>query len=220
MDLKIEINDAKLRQALRCVPGYLREELSDAIDHGARKFFKTFWQTRLQGPPGIRARHGGIFIHFFRRTVGSGEVVSPSAKSSVSKASIFNSAARTSNLGVVIFSDSKIARLHEFGGTVTAGSGKLAVPLSINKEMYTASGQLRKRFREPGQLKNVEPVKIKGKTYLAKITRRTREIKPLYVLKRSIRLKPRLQFYQTWEKLEPLRMQYINKAISKALKRA
>jgi len=200
MELQVEVNSKKLQEALRRVPGYLRIGMSDALDHSAKKFFKTWKAERLQGPPGVRVFRGGLLTRFKKNFFGGGGNVM--------------------DMGVSIYTDSKTARLHETGGTVTAGSGKLAVPLSRNKEMYTASGQLRKRFRDPGQLKNVEPVKIKGKTYLAKIIRKTREIKPLYVLKRSVRLKPRLQFYQTWEKLQPLRMQYINKAISKALKRA
>ena len=83
--------------------------------------------------------------------------------------------------------------------------------------MFTASGKLRKRYRDPRSLKNVFPVELKSKTFLVRRKKRETEITPLYVLKSQVRLKPRLGFFKVWDSLENFRVLRIQKALDKVI---
>ncbi|MDP2933696.1 MAG: hypothetical protein Q8N81_06230 [bacterium] len=196
-ELKVEINTKNLERAIRLFPKELKYELGDGMDHISRKFLKIFRQTRLQGPPGIRAHPHGIFTHFQRASLVSQDI---------------------EGMGMVIFSDSKIARMHEEGAIVKNPSGgKLAVPLSARKELFTSSGKLKKQYRQPRLLKNVIPIQLRGKTFLAKIKKKLRQILPLFVLKNSVRIRPRMMFYKTWDDMQNERIVILNKSVEKAL---
>ena len=196
-ELTVEINTQNLERAIRLFPKDLKYEIADGMDHISRKFLKVFKQTRLQGPPGIKGRPHGIFTHFSRASLVSQDI---------------------EGMGMVIFSDSKIARMHEEGATVkNPGGGKLAVPLSARRELFTADGRLKKQYRQPRLIKNVIPIQIRGKTFLARIIKKARQILPLFVLKNSVRIKPRLMFYQTWDDMQNERIMILNKSVEKAL---
>ena len=196
-ELTVEINTQNLERAIRLFPKDLKYEIADGMDHISRKFLKVFKQTRLQGPPGIKGRPHGIFTHFSRASLVSQDI---------------------EGMGMVIFSDSKIARMHEEGATVkNPGGGKLAVPLSARRELFTSDGRLKKKYRQPRLIKNVIPIQIRGKTFLARVMKKAREILPLFVLKNSVRIKPRLMFYQTWDDLQNERIVILNKSVEKAL---
>jgi hypothetical protein len=196
-ELTVEINTQNLERAIRLFPKDLKYEIADGMDHISRKFLKVFKQTRLQGPPGIKGRPHGIFTHFSRASLVSQDI---------------------EGIGMVIFSDSKIARMHEEGATVkNPGGGKLAVPLSARRELFTSNGRLKKQYRQPRLIKNVIPIQLRGKTFLARIIKKARQILPLFVLKNSVRIKPRLMFYQTWDDLQNERIVILNKSVEKAL---
>jgi len=196
-ELSVEINTKNLEMALRLFPKELKTEIADGMDHISRKFLKTFRQARLQGPPGIRGRTHGIFTHFYRACLVSQEI---------------------EGMGMVIFSDSKIARLHEEGGRISnPGGGKLAVPLSARTELFTADGRVKQQYRQPRRLKNVISILLRGKMFLAKVKQKSREILPLFVLKNSVLIKPRLGFYQTWDDLQNERINILNQSIKKTL---
>ena len=196
-ELTVEINTQNLERAIRLFPKDLKYEIADGMDHISRKFLKVFKQTRLQGPPGIKGRPHGIFTHFSRASLVSQDI---------------------EGMGMVIFSDSKIARMHEEGATVkNPGGGKLAVPLSARRELFTSNGRLKKQYRQPRLIKNVIPIQLRGKTFLARIIKKARQILPLFVLKNSVRIKPRLMFYQTWDDLQNERIMILNKSVEKAL---
>jgi hypothetical protein len=196
-ELKVEINTKNLERAIRLFPKELKYEIADGMDHATRKFLKIFKQTRLQGPPGIRGRPHGIFTHFSRASLVSQDI---------------------EGMGMVIFSDSKIARMHEEGATIkNPGGGKLAVPLSARKELFTSDGRLKKQYKQPRLLKNVIPIQLKGKTFLAKVKKKLRELIPIFVLKNSVRIRPRLRFYKTWDDMQNERIDILNKSIEKAL---
>ena len=196
-ELTVEINTQNLERAIRLFPKDLKYEIADGMDHISRKFLKVFKQTRLQGPPGIKGRPHGIFTHFSRASLVSQDI---------------------EGMGMVIFSDSKIARMHEEGATVkNPGGGKLAVPLSARRELFTSNGRLKKQYRQPRLIKNVIPIQLRGKTFLAKVIKKARQILPLFVLKNSVRIRPRLMFYQTWDDLQNERIIILNKSVEKAL---
>jgi hypothetical protein len=196
-ELTVEINTKNLETAMRVFPKELKFELADGMDHISRKFLKQFYQTRLQGAPGIKARPHGIFTHFRRASLVSQTI---------------------EGMGMIIFSDSKISKLHEEGGIVkNPGGTKLAVPLSARTELFTSDGRLKKKYRQPRLLKNVIPIKLRGKTFLAKVKQKIRSILPLFVLKNQIRIRPRLGFYKTWDDMQNERINILNKSIQKTL---
>jgi hypothetical protein len=198
--LTTEIDKRALDKAIKIAPRVLKFELGDGLDRISKGFLKRFRKQQLQGPPGVRGASGHGLFGTFKRTF----LVSSSIE----------------GMGIHIFSDSKIAKLHETGGIVKdPGGGRLAVPLSARSQMYTAKGKLRTRFKRPKELKNVHPMRFKGKTFLARVTKRTQKILPLYVLKRQVRLKPRLGFYRTWDGLVNYRIEILNKSVDKALRK-
>lgn len=195
-----EIDKRALDRAIKIAPRVLKFELGDGFDRISKGFLKRFRKQQLQGPPGVRGASGYGLFGTFKRTF----LVSPSIE----------------GMGVHIFSDSKIAKLHETGGMVKDPSGgRLAVPLSARTQMFTARGKLKRRFRRPKTLKNVQPMRFRGKTFLAKVTKRAKKILPLFVLKRQVRLKPRLGFYRTWDGLVKYRIDILNKKIDNALRK-
>jgi len=202
VQLTTEIDTRALERALKIAPRVLKFELADGLDRIGKGFLKRFRQQQLQGPPGVRGASGHGLFGTFKR--------------------VFFVAPEIEGMGIEVFSESKIAKLHETGGTVRDPGGKrLAVPLSARTEMFTPSGKLRARYKRPKELKNVRPIwiKSKGKTFLARIKRGSEKILPLYVLKRQVRIKPRLGFYRTWDGLVNYRIDILNKSIEKALRK-
>ena len=195
-----EIDKYALDRAIKIAPRVLKFELGDGFDRISKGFLKRFRKQQLQGPPGVRGASGYGLFGTFKRTF----LVSSSIE----------------GMGVHIFSESKIAKLHETGGIVKDPSGgRLAVPLSARTQMFTARGKIKRRFRRPKTLKNVQPMRFRGKTFLAKVTKRAKKILPLFVLKRQVRLKPRLGFYRTWDGLVSYRIDILNKKVDNALRK-
>lgn len=198
--LTTEIDKYALERAIKIAPRVLKFELGDGLDRISKGFLKRFRKQQLQGPPGVRGASGYGLFGTFKRTF----LVSSSIE----------------GMGIHIFTDSKIAKLHETGGIVKDPSGgRLAVPLSARTQMFTARGKLKTRFRRPKNLKNIQPMRFRGKTFLAKVTKRAKKILPLFVLKRQVRLKPRLGFYRTWDGLVNYRIQILNKKVANALRK-
>jgi hypothetical protein len=134
VQLLTEIDTSKLEKAIKIAPRVLKFELADGMDRIGKGFLKRFRQQQLQGPPGVRGASGHGLFGTFKRVF----FVSPTIE----------------GMGIQIFSDSKIAKLHETGGTVKdPGGGRLAVPLSARTEMFTPSGKLRARYKRPRELK-------------------------------------------------------------------
>lgn len=194
--LDLEVDTRKLEKAINWVPNTLKHELGGEFDHIQKSFLGTFRKTRLKGPPGIRGDgRTGLFGTFVRTML-----VSPTIE----------------GMGLEIFTPSKVAKKHEFGGKVTAaGGGKLAVPLSVRTKMFTPQGKLKKKYRQPGKLRNLFEIVSRGKTFLAQKT--GGEVKPLYVLKSYVILKDRLKFYATWDSMQNKVFTYLNRAVSKAI---
>lgn len=196
--IKTEINTSDLKAVLKTLPPVLKAEMADSLDHVSKKFLKEFRLRRLSGRPGIIGRPHGIFQRFQR---------------------IFT-IPKKEGLGVVIFSESKIAKLHETGGTVRAGGGdKIAVPLSSKEELFTSKGALRQRYRTRVGRANLVPIKFGQQTFLTRIMKRTREVRPLFVLKQSVTLEARLGFYETWDAMEGTIYQLLAQRLIRAVKK-
>ena len=196
-ELTVEINTKNLEMALRIFPKELKYEIADGMDHISRRFLSTFKKARLQGPPGVRGGPHGIFSHFYRASLVAQDI---------------------EGMGMVIFSDSKISRMHEFGQVVTnPGGGKIAVPLSARTEMFYSDGRLKTKYRKPQSISNVKKIFLHGKGYLAKIIKKAKTILPMYILKNSVKIKPRLGFYATWDDMQNERIEILNQSIKKVL---
>jgi len=200
VELNVEFDTRELEKAIRIAPRVLKFELADGMDHISRGFLKRFRDAQLQGPPGVRGASGHGLYGTFKRV----SLLSPSIE----------------GMGMEVFSESKIAKLHETGGIVrNPTGGRLAVPLSARTEMFTSQGKLRAQYKKPGEVKNIRPMRFKGKTFLARVTKKFTKILPLFVLKRQVRLEPRLGFYRTWDNLANYRIEILNKSIQNALRK-
>lgn len=199
-ELTAEINTKHLELALRSFPKELKYELYDGMDHISKRFLIRFRKERLSGPPGVKGRPRGIFTYFKRVCLVAQDI---------------------EGIGMVIYSESKIARMHEEGAVIReTGGKKIAAPLSARSEMFKGGeypGRLKKRFKEPGLIRKMFRIVIRGKSYLAKRKRGEEKPIPYFVLKASIRIKPRLGFYDTWDTMQNDRIEILNKSIEKAL---
>lgn len=209
--LAIEIDDKDLRRGVEALSKELPAEMVDTLDHAKRKFLKEWRVKRLSGPGenSIKGRPGGIFPQFQTTKMRSGT----SDKRVV---------------GIRIGTRSKVALLQEKGGTVNAGgNSSLAVPLFARTKMFRApiTGALRKRYKEPENLNNVVPMKFKGKSgeqvFLArKFKSKNRSPEPLFVLKKTVKIKPKLGYEKTFENMRPVLYNILASRILKATKMA
>jgi len=198
--LKAEINTDDLERVFQKMPKVFKREVTDGLDHVSKKFLKEFRASRLQGPPGVKARGGqrGLFGRFQR---------------------IFN----LDGSGVTIFSDSTVAPIHEKGATITGSGGrKVAVPLregEAGKTILTSSGALKKRFRSTQNLKNVFRMRIGSSEFLVLIrSRKQKRLQPIFVLKDQVKLEARLGFYSTWHRMQETIFQLLAKRVRSGIK--
>lgn len=199
VEISVEVNTKRLELAMRLFPRQLKMNLGDSFDHIGKHFLKEWRSKRLQGPPGVRDSPHGIFKQFKRVFL-------------VPQGGDIN------NMGLEIFTESKVARIQETGGVQTAqGGGNLAVPLSARPELFSGRGALKQKYRKRGALNKLVPIKLKGKTFLVKVKRRSRDVLPLFVLKRSVTLQPRLAFMKSWDDQQNWRLDRINKAVEKTI---
>jgi hypothetical protein len=206
-DLTIKANLPDLREGLKEVPRVIKLALADGLDHATRSFYATFYKTRLQGPPGIRSQHGGIF-HRFRRVVkvnGKAVFLRQSASQNESVRAVAKSAKNPMNMRIELYSQSKVAGIHETGGVISKPG--MVIPLN---------DKAKQMLKSKVNLDTLVPFKINGKIFLG-INRKTFGPELLFILKRSVRIKPRLAFYGTWDKHAGRRDQIINEALDEGM---
>lgn len=211
----IKIDMRRVDLALVRAPAALKAELADGMDHIQRRFMKRLYQQRLSGPPGIKARPRGIF-RWFKRKV-SGVDLGASRYQSETVASIIAAPGSVQDMVMEIYTKSPVAKMHEFGGTITAPPGRMfPIPLKNILYMFRQSGFLKEHYKLKNLRPKLRPLRLKGGLYLAQITKE-REVKPYYILKNKITMKPRLGFYKLWDSMELDRITILNDAINKAL---
>ena len=171
----------------------LQARIQRVLQLGGQRFLARMQRERLSGPTGpssLSRRTGELARHAIQYTVVTGKA--------------------TMRLVVWVSKAVPYARIHEFGGTVRPKSSKyLAIPIGAAK---TKAGVARKRPREIPNLKFVPrkgrspllvlehfknvKVKLLGKTIRTDkvVTKST----PMFVLKRSVTIPPRLGFRQVW----------------------
>lgn len=208
-DKTLLIHNAKeVSETLQKVPRSMKLAIADAMDHATRSFYSRLYKTRLQGPPGLRSNRGGIF-HRFRRVVdvnGKKVFLRQQASQNESVKAIAKSAKDPMNMKVELYSMSKVAGIHETGGTIR--SSGMPIPLN-DKAASMAKGK--------SALNDLEMFTINGKVFLG-LKRKFQGPELLFILKRAIRIKPRLHFYKTWDGLAGRRDQIFEDALDKALR--
>lgn len=217
--VKVEIDAAKLQKALRAFPQELKNELADSMDHISRRFFKRFYAERLSGPPGIRARHHGIFHWFKRRLEGQRiEISNRSMTTRRTEEILSSSSSSPLDMKFEIYTKSKAAGIHERGGTISPG-GMMPIPLASQGQMFRQSGHLKENYKLDNLGNKLQPIRIRNHIYLCKVNRARHTIQPLYILLNRVRIKPRLGFYSTWNNMQNDTISLLNKAVDDTLEK-
>jgi len=196
----VQVNSKNLERAMRLFPAELKMNMADAFDHASRKFFKTFYRTRLQGPPGVKGTSGGLF-HRFRRVVlinGKPKFLNANMRRDMTT-SLIGKSDDVMNMQIDMYTKSKAAGIHEKGGDV-GGKGKyMKIPLPTAKKLRA----------------NVKLIalKLRGGLFLVQVNRRQKALTPFFILKNRVHMTPRLGFYSTWGGLSSQRIKVIDKAI-------
>lgn len=140
----------------------------------------------------------------------------------------FNRTAQGKNMGDVrwtIYTTSKYARIHEFGGDVTPKSKQyLSVPLDA---AMTKTGRTRGSAPSYGYEKTFV-AEVNGKPIVFRRTGKKRPagwkpgqpdptIQALFLLVKKVTLAPRLGFFATWDKEKPGWAAEVAKAVDEAL---
>ncbi|MDP3790338.1 MAG: hypothetical protein Q8R48_08070 [Candidatus Omnitrophota bacterium] len=207
--LNVEIDITKVQKALRIAPVQLRSELADTIDHTSRSFLKKFYRTRFKGPPGLTmGGRGNLFSKFRKRVIGSNQgTLSNRIKANTVIGEIVGSNISTEDMGMEIFTNSEAAKIHEFGGTI---SGRMIVPLPQSP----AGERSDRRLLRSGKLIYL---RIGGNQFLAKVDKKAHKARPAFIIKNSVRIRPRLGFYDTWGSMQNQTIERLNNAVQKAL---
>jgi hypothetical protein len=204
---------------------YLRPQLADGLDHCGRSFFKDLW-VRNQGPPGIKFHTHGMYHHFWRQPKGyTSRPFKAWSKQDVTVGHFRRSPVATMDMAMELFTDSKVAKFHETGGTFSGKSGKLAVPLAPDmvgsKFMYDKEGALKARYKRPRSL-GLVPIKFTGtrgtQVYLCR-TYKNRKVLPMYVLKDTVSLEKRLHFKDLYEEKQTRFHEILNESLKKGVKK-
>jgi len=208
MDAVIESNVIEVEALMKKVPRAFKANMADALDHSTRSFYKKFYEERLQGEPGVKGSRGGIFNRFQRQTIIEGKVVNlrtASKQRGASVAAISKSSDNPMEMKVEMFSKSEVARVQEKGGKITS---KTAMPIPLND---TA--------RAMKDLSRLKPMKINGVMFLGRKRNFGVSSKPelLFILKRSINIRPKLGFYKTWDEHQQRNNEIFSDAVNKTL---
>lgn len=197
--LEVEIDSSKLQKALRVASTELRAEVADTIDHVSRTFFKNLYQKRFKGPPGLKmGGRGNLFSRFRKRVIGQEGTFKGRSSTGVVTASLSASEASTEDMGMEVYTESPVAKIHEFGGTISADNMPIPFP--------------GKRLTQ-----NLEVIKFGGRLFLARKKRGEKKSELVGILKNQIKIKPRLGFYMTWQDMQNQTIERFNSAISRAL---
>jgi dolichol-phosphate mannosyltransferase len=80
-------------------------------------------------------------------------------------------------------------------------------------------GELLYKIRSKAMIVEI-PIRFNNQTYLTRVRKKSRDILPLFVLKKQVKIPARLGFYQTWEEMESVAFSIIDKAVIRAAKEA
>jgi len=192
MGIEIRLDADGFNKAITEFPAKLFGEMGRAFRQVGGEFIVKLTRERLSGA-GIKslARRTGALVGSFGRVVFGENIDS---------------------LTLSIYSDSKYAPIHEFGGTIVPRNTKyLAIPLGPAK---TAAGV--SRYKSP---RDVPGLKFGGLSRAGNPLLRTVDGVPMYVLVKSVTIPPRLSMFTTWEQEANNIAVVLNTAIGEIIKR-
>lgn len=190
MSIEIKLNTKSFDKAAEKFPGRLFKKMKPKFRLIGDIFLQKFIQPGRTGKPGVKMRTGALARSFNRSVIGTG----------------------LKDLVLFIFTDSKYARIHEKGGTITPKKSRyLAIPLDAAKTSAGVS-----RYSSP---REVPGIRYGGVSAAGNPILRNLEGTPLYVLVQSVRIKKRLGMFKTWDNEIPKTVRILNTAVGEVLER-
>lgn len=207
---KFNVDASEVLKVYRRFPVKAERELWDALKHFKLKFFKT-WP--LKSKKDLKSGKGGM-IKRFQGFVNRGRPRPGGARS-------------LNALSIRIMTRSDVAETHEKGKTIHGKRGRMRIPIPGGPAM-SKSGRVKKPFRwdpetnrvHSREIENLVPIKGKNdELYLAKKLK-SGKIKPMFILKRRVRIQPGLKFEDTFTSLQPFMIDRIDLALDRAAQRS
>lgn len=197
----VTINEEKLATAARGVARSLFEEIKRALGRYLLAFRGKMSRERLRGLPGLRRRTG--MLTQSQKVVVVGETM--------------QALRGTYTIGGGLV---KYARLHEEGGVVRPVRAKfLAIPLPAAQTAAGVSRAVSPRdFKDTFIAKGVI-FQRQGRKPSKKTAGAAPRIVPLFVLKRQVKIEPRLGALATFKADEPARRRFLGDAVRAALRK-
>ena len=193
MGLELQLDIGGFKKAIEKVPGELYNQSKSAMNRIGDYYIRKLTVEHLSGhgSNSLARRSSALSRSFNKYTDGS----------------------TIDDLALTIYTDSKYARIHEFGGTIRPRKGKyLAIPLDAAK---TGAGV--SRMSSP---RNVAGLNYGGRSKAGNIILRDESGTPMFVLVRQVEIPPRLSMFKTWAEITPVIEGMLNSAIDKALSNA
>lgn len=200
VEFKGIVKTDRVRKLLERTPRIVFEEMERAFRDDGTEWLRAM-QNRFRGGSPLFTRTGTLRRSLTTKTSGTG---------------LGSLKVRNVSAGVIY------ATIQEFGGVVTPRRAKdLWIPIGENK---TPAGVARTTPRVAFSLYGTGPGRLfifrsKRGNKIAARTIGSRLI-PMFVLKQSVRIPPRLGFFSTWDGFADSRMQRHRDAIARALRRA
>jgi len=218
MAFSYELDAKKLSFLVGRFPKELAKALRNPMKKAVRWFKKKHQIARLSGRPGLNRRTGDLVRSFVPGVSPPGTGIS--------------------DLESWLATRSKYAQIHEEGGTVRAAPGKaLAIPISTERggEALTSAGVLKGKYAGP--LRNVPGIELiknkrTGTAFLMERRYVTKKVYghyiaagsglvPLFVLKKSVYIPPRLKFFDMFRRWTGvLKKKYFEPVLETAWKKA
>lgn len=189
MSVSIQLDMKGFDKGVKEMPKKMYAGMKNAFRTVGDSFLQKFQMTRLVGRPGLKKPTGHL-AGSFKRIVFGGDIKS---------------------LNMIVFTDSKYARIHEHGGTVKPKRGKyLSIPLDAAKTSTGAS-----RYTSP---RDVPGLRFGGFSKAGNPLLRLDGV-PMYVLVKSVKIPKRLGMFDTWDKQSPKTVRILNTAVGEVLQR-
>lgn len=185
------IDTKQMQRALKKAPERLRARLIPQFARAGRELDRTMQTERLRGRPGLRRRTGGLSQSFHHIVIGKQSL---------------------NTLRMRYFTNKKYAAIHEHGGAVRPKRAKyLTIPLKAN---LTPAGVMRRPIR---QFPHVAFVMSRRKALIALAGDSKGEMRPMFVLKKRVKIPKRLGLVKRWNALQPKFLDRLNVAAARAL---
>ena len=170
MSDKIKAQIDKINKAFDDLPDLMQQAGKKALSIHGREFIRWFTKKRLTGRPGLKRRTGSLARSFKTNVLElSGAMV------------------------LMVWTTSKYARIHEFGGIVTPKKSKyLAIPTNA---ALTKAGAT--RYASPRNVPGLSFMQRKGGLpFMGKVE--GGRVRAYFLLRKRVKIPPRLELGKSW----------------------